>query len=217
MTVSKPKKKKVQRNRDAAASRKLILDSALIEFSTKGFAGARVDEIARRAGVSKPMIYEYFGDKNAVYAAALREAYMQIREGESALDLGDLAPEAAVRALVVFTMEHFRKNPWFISMLNTENLRGGETIRAINDASDIQSKLIVQLRIILKRGQELGDFRAGIDPTEFYIFVASLCYFPISNIHTLRAAFHCPIDDEWLARRGEESAEMVIRYLRKDG
>ena len=39
--------------------------------------------IAERAGVSKPMIYSYFGDKDGLWAAALREAYVQIRAGET--------------------------------------------------------------------------------------------------------------------------------------
>jgi AcrR family transcriptional regulator len=214
--LEKTPKRKPTRSRDAVATRKSILGSALIEFSTKGYAGARVDEIARSAGVSKPMIYEYFGDKDAIYAAALREAYVQIREGENTLDLGGLSPTAAIEALVVFTMEHFRKNPWFISMLNTENLQGGGTIRAIHDASDIQSNLIGEIDEILKRGQEIGQFRENIDPVELYIFIASLCYFPISNLHTLRAIFKCPIDDEWLKRRGHESAQMVVKYLLKE-
>ncbi|MGJ8583586.1 MAG: TetR/AcrR family transcriptional regulator [Marinosulfonomonas sp.] len=211
---SKAKPAKVQRSRDATASRKLILDSALIEFSTNGYAGARMDEIARRAGVSKPLIYEYFGDKDAVYAVALREAYVQIREGEKELDLDGLSPERAIEALVIFTLEHFRKNPWFISMLNTENLRGGATIRNIQDAPDIQSNLTKKLKSILDKGHDQGVFRRGIDPVDLYIFVASLCYFPVSNIHTLRAVFNNPIDDEWLDRRGKEAAEMVLGYLR---
>lgn len=214
--LKKSLQRKAPRSRDAAATRKSILSSALIEFSTKGYAGARVDEIARSAGVSKPMIYEYFGDKDAIYAAALREAYVQIREGENALDLGGLSPKAAIEALVEFTMEHFRKNPWFISMLNTENLQGGDTIREIHDASDIQSTLIGEIDEILKRGQDAGEFRENIDPVELYIFIASLCYFPISNVHTLRAVFKCPIDDAWLKRRGQESAEMVVKFLQKD-
>ncbi|MBL4645417.1 MAG: TetR family transcriptional regulator [Hyphomicrobiales bacterium] len=214
--TKKAGKKKTPRPRDAAASRKSILDSALIEFSTKGYAGARIDEIARRAGISKPLIYEYFGDKDAVYAASLREAYVQIRHGENALNMAGLSPEAAIEALVIFTMEHYRQNPWFINMLNTENLRGGDSIRKIGDASEIQSALIADLDTIIKKGQEAGTFRSGIEPVELYIFIASLCYFPISNIHTLRAVFECSIDDEWLERRGREAAEMVVKYLRRD-
>ena len=208
--------KKPIRPRNAAASKQLILDAALIEFSTKGFAGARVDEIAGRAGVSKPLIYGYFGDKDAVYAAALREAYVQIREGENELNLDGLSPEEAIVSLVAFTMQHYRKNPWFISMLNTENLRGGETIRQIKDLSEIQTSLIAKLKTILEKGHKSGVFRPDVNPAELYIYIASLCYFPISNIHTLRAVFETSIDDAWLERRSRDSAQMIIGFLRSN-
>lgn len=88
------------------------------------------------------MIYDYFGDKDAVCAAALREAYVQIRQGEMTLNLDTLEPEEAVRGLVHFTMNHFWNNLWFIRMLNTENLKGGETIRKLEDSADFPSVLL---------------------------------------------------------------------------
>lgn len=180
-----------------------------------GHSGARVDRIAARAGISKPMIYDYFGDKDAIYAAALREAYVQIRRGESQLALDPEAPEEAVRELVRFTMGHFRRKPWFIRMLNNENLLGGETVQTLQDAAGIQSVLVARLEEILRQGKRQGVFHREVDPVEFYIFIASLCYFPISNMHTLRAVFQVPIDEEWLDRRTEEAAEMLLCYLRR--
>lgn len=200
--------------RDAGRSKRAILDAALVEFSEQGHAGARIDAIAARAGVSKPLIYNYFGDKNALYAAALREAYVQIRAGERALDLEHADPEDAIRALVGFTLEHFVSKPWFISMLNTENLRGGTTIRALRDVTEIQSPLVARLREVLERGAAVGRFRSGIDPVDLYITIASLCYFPVSNAHTLRVVFGCPLDAVWLEDRRRDAEEMVIRFLR---
>ncbi|ASJ73324.1 TetR/AcrR family transcriptional regulator [Granulosicoccus antarcticus] len=203
--------------RDAERSRRLILDAALVEFSEKGFAGARVDTIATQAGVSKPMIYNYYGDKDDLYAAALREAYIQIRAGERELHLEDMTPEEAIRTLVSFTLSHFKSKPWFISMLNTENLRGGSTIRKIHDVSEIQSMLLQELKKILERGQIEGVFRRGIDPVDLYITIASLCYFPISNAHTLRVVFKKPVDEDgWLNQRRLDAEEMIIRFLRPD-
>lgn len=199
--------------RDAEASKRRILEAALKEFSDHGLAGARIDVIADRARVSKPMIYTYFGDKNDLYKAALRESYVQIRSGERELNTEGMSPEAAVRELVRFTMKHFISKPWFISMLNTENLLGGGSIRQIADVAEIQSPLVDKIGKILKRGAEEGRFRKGIDPIEFYITIASLCYFPVSNKHTLRAVFGVPIDDAWLSQRAEAAADMLIGYL----
>ncbi len=199
--------------RDAKRSRRAILDAALQEFAKHSHAGARIDAIANRAGVSKPMIYSYFGDKDELYAAALREAYVQIRAGERELSLDDKSPEAAIRALISFTLDHFRSKPWFISMLNTENLLGGTNIRKIKDVSDIQSHLITKLSRILDRGVDEGVFRPGIDPVDLYVKIAALCYFPISNAHTLRAVFKCPIDRTWLDRHDQNAQDMVLSYL----
>ncbi|WP_068115853.1 TetR family transcriptional regulator [Tropicimonas marinistellae] len=202
--------------RDAAATQRRILDAALTEFSTHGHGGARIDRIAEAAAVSKPMIYSYFGDKEELYKAALKESYVQIRQGERAIDTDHMTPEEAIRELVRFTMDHFISKPWFTSMLNTENLRGGVAVREIENLSDIQSPLIVQIGEILDRGVAEGSFRKGIDPTELYITIASLCFFPVSNKHTLRVVFETPINEAWLMRHAAEAGEMVIRYLRPD-
>src|ERR1700740_630418 len=46
-----------------------ILDAALACFSEKGFAATRMEDIARRAGISKGTIYLYFDSKQAVFKA----------------------------------------------------------------------------------------------------------------------------------------------------
>ncbi|PWR04249.1 TetR/AcrR family transcriptional regulator [Meridianimarinicoccus roseus] len=203
------------RKRNPEITRAAILQAALEEFSDVGLSGARVDKIAERAGVSKPMIYDYFGDKNAVYAAALREAYIQIRRGETALDLDTRAPDDAIRALVSFTMNHFWRNPWFINMLNTENLLGGDTVRSLDDASEIQSVLLDRVQEILERGRRSGIFRSDIGAVDLYILIASVCWFPISNMHTLRVVFRAPIDEAWLKAHTERAARMILAHLKE--
>ena len=205
------------RKRNPEVTRAAILQAALEEFSDVGLSGARVDRIAERAGVSKPMIYDYYGDKDTVYAAALREAYVQIRRGETELELDTREPEDAIRTLVRFTMAHFWNNPWFISMLNTENLLGGKTIRDLEDATDIQSVLLERVEVILKKGRSQRLFKREITATELYIFIASMCWFPISNMHTLRVVFETPIGESWLTDHADKAAEMINGYLRADG
>lgn len=207
-------KPRTRRTRDVVGAKELILTAALHEFSEKGYSGARVDQISKLAGVSKPMIYEYFGDKDGVYAAALQETYIQIREGENSLKLSEYSPDDAIEKLVRFTMDHFRRNPWFISMLNNENLRQGATISQLRNLPSIQSKLVEELQNILKNGEKTGLFCRKVNPIELYIKVASLCYFPISNRHTLENVFEVTIDDTWLDRQATEISVLVLSYLK---
>ncbi|QIE40571.1 TetR/AcrR family transcriptional regulator [Meridianimarinicoccus aquatilis] len=206
----------VRKKRDAASTRAAILQAALDEFSEMGHGGARVDRIASRAGVSKPMIYDYFGGRDAVYAAALREAILRNRHQEAAFDADLDDPHAALRALVVFLMDHFRQNPWFMRMLSAENLLGAETILQMGDDIGGASILVTRLGEILQRGVDQGAFRDDVTPVEAYVFIVSLCCFPVSNMHTLRAAFGAQIDEAWLKQHADRSAEMFLCFLKSE-
>lgn len=56
-----------------AAREQQILGVAVDEFVTRGYAGASMVEIAARAGISKPLIYQYFGSKDGLYLACLHQ------------------------------------------------------------------------------------------------------------------------------------------------
>jgi TetR/AcrR family transcriptional regulator len=57
------------RQRDAERTRQALIDAALVEFARKGREGARVHDIAARAGVNKQLISYYFGGKDGLYDA----------------------------------------------------------------------------------------------------------------------------------------------------
>ncbi len=115
----------VRRPRDPDRTKRDILVAAREEFVEHGLDGARVDRIAERAGANKRMLYHYVGNKEALYARVLLEAYREIRDGEAALHLGELPPAQAMEKLVGFTFDHFREHPWFLRLLATENIQRG--------------------------------------------------------------------------------------------
>lgn len=204
--------------RDAEVTKGDILLAAMHEFSEFGDSGARIDRIAHRANANKSLIYSYFGNKEELYAHVLREAYIQIRSGESELDLDHLEPREAIRQLMQFTMEHYLNAPWFLRLLATENLRRGQTVKQIENISELQSPLIQQLSRVLKRGAERNIFRSDMDPVDLYILMASFFYFPISNAYTLPVVFDAPVTSTaWLKRHLALAQEMVLGHLEKKG
>ena len=62
------------RLRAVADERRLILDSARRLFAERGFDGASVDAVARRAGVARPSVYEHFANKEELGAAVVEDA-----------------------------------------------------------------------------------------------------------------------------------------------
>jgi TetR/AcrR family transcriptional regulator len=80
-----------QRQVDAGRTRAALLDAALEEFAAKGFAGARVRDIAQRAGVSKDLVAYHFGGKDGLYLA-VQQVWLRREDGfaDPALPVSEL-------------------------------------------------------------------------------------------------------------------------------
>jgi TetR/AcrR family transcriptional regulator len=201
--------------RDPAASRKKLLAAARREFAGKGLAGARVDEIAERAGVNKQLVYHYFGDKDALYLAVLEWVYEEIREHERKLNLEGLPPEQAIRKLIESSFDHLALHPDFILLLNDENRGGARHVRGSRKLQAMHSPLVSLVSSILKQGVKAGTFRKGVNPVHLYISIAGLSYFFFSNTPTLSAIFGKNLTTAAAKRaRRKHVVDLVMQALR---
>src|SRR3954462_5094098 len=175
--------------RDPAATRRKLLTAARREFASSGLAGARVDEIAARAGVNKQLVYHYFGDKDALYLAVLEWVYEEIRAQERKLNLEGLPPEQAIKKLIESSFAPLPAPPDFIVLLNDETRGGARHVRGSRKLEAMHSPLVSLVSTILGQGVKAGIFRKGINPVHLYISIAGLSYFYFSTPPPLWAFF----------------------------
>ncbi|WP_243795984.1 TetR/AcrR family transcriptional regulator [Saccharopolyspora gloriosae] len=166
-----------------------MLDVALAEFADKGYAGARVDEIAARTSTTKRMIYYYFGGKEQLYIAALERAYAAIRGIEQRLDVADLAPKQAIRRVAESTFDHHESHPAFIRLVCIENIDHGRHLAKSAELPGLGTPALEVLTGILERGREAGLFRADVDALDVHMAISSFCVFRTANRHTFQAIF----------------------------
>src|ERR671930_631317 len=76
----------------------LMLQAAGESFAKHGFHASSMDEIAAAAGITKPMLYRYFGSKEGLYAAYLRTTGRELIERVRAPDTRGQSPEARLKA-----------------------------------------------------------------------------------------------------------------------
>lgn len=202
-------KRNPERTKDA------ILSAAVEEFSQNGLDGARVNQIAKRAGVNKRMLYHYFGNKEELFLAVLEAVYQDIRTHEQELHLEELAPADAMRELVDYTFDYYIANPHFIKLLNNENLYGARHLKRSNEIPKMHSPLISLLESVLARGVRDKVFRKGVDPVQLYISIAGVCYFYMSNIDTLSTIFEKNLRvPQAIKTRRLHAADVILGYLR---
>jgi AcrR family transcriptional regulator len=170
--------------RDPDATRLRILAAATHEFARFGLGGARVDRIAARAKSNKRMLYHYFGNKDALFAITVENAYGAFRDKEAALQLDSLEPVAAMRRLVQFIWEYFLAHPEFITLVNSENLHKAKHLKASKRNTDMSRKFVARMQALLSRGEASGVFRHGLDPVQVNISIAAIAYYYLTNQFT---------------------------------
>jgi TetR/AcrR family transcriptional regulator len=201
--------------RDPVATRNKLLTAARHEFGANGLAGARVDDIALRAGVNKQLVYHYFGDKDALYLAVLEWVYEEIRAQERKLNLTGLPPERAIKKLIESSFDHLARHPDFIVLLNDENRNGARHVRASRKLATMHSPLVSLVSTILRDGVQAGIFRKGVNPVHLYISIAGLSYFFFSNTPTLSAIFGKDLSSAAAKRaRRKHVVDLVMNALR---
>lgn len=141
-----------------------IVAAALAVFGEKGFAGARIEEIAARAGVSKGTLYLYFETKADIFRAVVQDAVKPNIEALERMIVGlDLPFGALVRTLLPRFAEMVTAIPvgTVVKMVVGESRNFPELAKVWHD--EIVLKAITLLAGLIARAQEKGELRPG-DP-----------------------------------------------------
>ena len=154
-----------------------IVQAAYQVFSEKGFAAARLDDIAARAGVSKGTLYLYFDSKDALFKAVIREGVVPAIEAGEAL-LGDDASDPALLLRQILA-------GWWERVGSTE--LGGipklmlSEARNFPDVANYYDEVVIQrgralIRGVVCRGIERGAFRPVDVETIDTVLIAPLLH-----------------------------------------
>ena len=104
-----------------------ILDAAVAEFGERGYAHASVAAIARRAGISKPLVYEYFGSKDGLYLACLSRAGTHLVDRVAAAQSGMTLRRAGDTLAAIFSALDGRRLDW--AVIFDPTLPAGSAVR----------------------------------------------------------------------------------------
>ena len=168
------KKKAVQTEADG---RQRILVAAAETFARVGFEGARIDDIAERAGVNKAMLYYHVGDKAGLYTAVLTETFDRGFLSINTAIAGAETPGDKLQAIINAFARFGSENPVFIPIMLREIATGGEHLP---DAMLIRMAGIFRLvGEALREGMETGVFRKK-DPLLTHVSIAGSIMFLVA-------------------------------------
>jgi len=194
----------VTSSRDPVRTRERILRAARREFVAKGFAGARVDAIARAASVNKRMLYHYFGDKEGLYRATLHESIATNLDLVAAapLDPADLLP---------FLLERVARRVGAVRMLQWEALSLGDR-KPI--AEEERRKAWVEGTERVRDAQRAGLVHRDLDAEYLVLALMALTLFPQAFPQLVRMVTGVRLSDAEFQQRQARFLRRLGAYLR---
>ncbi len=161
------------------SAREAILGAAAEVFAEKGFDGARVDAIARRAGANKAMLYYHVGDKKALYDAVVGSIQVRGREMlERIIEEGGDPRDMLRRAIGGFVSMTFT-NPVAPAIILREIAGGGANMG--EESVQRLGILLSLVRRIVEQGIEAGVLRP-VDPAFAQFLVAGSVLFLAAGV-----------------------------------
>jgi len=200
--------------RPARVSPDLILAAAALEFAARGFAGARVDRIARRAKVNKAMIYYHFKGKEDLYRTLLRGMFTRAAERLQAIAGGPGAPAEKVDRAIAGMAAFIEQHTFFPAIMLRELAEGGAHL----DRETLKALAAVPRSVadIVEEGVALGHFRA-VDPVfAYFSMVAPIVFYlagapirkELSHLHVINMRALSPAE---FVGRAQEAARRALR------
>ena len=189
--------------RDATATKERILEAAFEEFSTRGFAGSRVEDIADKAQCNKALLYQYYGDKEALFRHVLEckmAGLQSIKE-----DQGSFAEAAGE------FFDFYAANPWLPRMHMWEALDfAGQ--RVPNE--DARKEKYAQHVERIEEAQQAGTIDPSLDPRQTLVSLIGLVQIWFAAPQTARMI--CggnPYSKEALKKRRAHIVDLAQRIL----
>jgi TetR/AcrR family transcriptional regulator len=163
---------------DEADARGRILAAAAEVFASVGFNGARVDDIAERAGINKALIYYHVGDKERLYATVLTgiidRGFATLREATDKAE----TPAEKLQCVLDSFADLGTTNPHLVPMMLREVASGGATL-----PDEMLARMAGVFRVVqevLAQGVQQGDFRET-DPLLTHVSLVGSMMFLVAS------------------------------------
>ena len=187
-----------------------ITEAALTAFAEKGYAATRVDEVAKRAGVSKGLLYLYFKTKEDLFKAVIRSFVVPRIDALTAIvDSSELSAEEFLRGPFFEFVKTLPGSPIsiVIRLMIAEGPKHPDLLQFYWD--NVVSRGLAAITELLERGVQQGEFRRSVINELPHLFAM-----PVLFSVVFRSLFEkqCPDTDKLIGAQ----IDLLIAHMKGD-
>ncbi len=200
-------------NSDGSRLKDKIFLSALSLFAEYGLNGARMEQIAEKAGTTKRMVVYHFRTKENLYLLVLEYVYTQIRASEKQLSLDAMPPVEALVQLVETTFDYHADHPDYIRIICMENMQRGRYMQQSALLRQVNRSALDLLETILNRGKEKQLFNETVNARDLHRLISSFSFHYVANSYTFTLLFEDGADEQAQRQHYRKMAvQVALRY-----
>jgi len=187
-----------------------ITEAALAAFAENGYAATRVDDVAKRAGVSKGLLYLYFKTKEELFKAVIHSVVVPRIEALAAtVDSSEMSAEEFLRGPFLDFVKTLPGSPisTLVRLMIAEGPKHPDLLQYYWE--NVVSRGLAAITVLLERGVQSGEFRRSIVNELPHLFVMPVMF---SVIFKLLFEEQCPDTDTLI----ETQVDMLIAHMKGD-
>lgn len=194
-----------------------IINSAIEVFAEKGKYGARMEEIAAKAGVNKAMVYYYYGMKELLYQEVLRNVVSKsltriFQTGGQIIEQSS-DPVETLKSIVALYFEVFSSERAYTKLMLDAIASEPEEVEdlLVQIKTDLKLDIPGKLLRFLEEGMKQQVFRQ-VDPKHLLLNIASMTMFYFFGRPAIKAFLDLEIEDEttFLEKRQEAIMDLIL-------
>ena len=214
------RRKPAPRSRDQDTEQR-ILEAARTVFLRRGTAGARMQEIAREAGVNQALLHYYFRSKERLSAAVFQQVASRIFPALVQTLAADISLDQKIDTLIGVYLDNLSQNPFLPGYLISELHHHPERVQQLLSIAIGAEPQTVMAPLLEKLGEQIDERVAparcaASHPQQFAINIVSLCIFPFAARPMLSSpsAWTTPPSRGSSSQRRKELPDFIRNALR---
>lgn len=188
-----------------------ITEAAMAAFAEQGYAATKVEDVARRAGVSKGLLYLYFKTKEELFKAVVRSFVVpKIDKLTGIIDSHEMSSEAFLRGPFLDFVKTLPGSPIsiLIRLMIAEGPKHPDLLSFYWD--NVVSRGLAALQLIVERGVDDGEFRPTVVNELPHLFVMPVVF---SVMFRLLFEKQSPDTDKLI----EAQVDLLLAHMKGDG
>lgn len=197
------------------ATEELILDAAMKIFTRRGYAGARMEEIAKEAGINRALLHYYYRDKETMFNIIFETRFKEFFTGLFSIFQGSSSLLEMIRLMIHHEISVLSKHPDLARFMIMEIAQQPERLVQYGQKFGLNPRLLLE-NFQNKVNQEVAEGKIkAIEPKQLLINIISICIYPFVAKPIIKTMMQMDENsfNDLMDRRKNDAYEFIINAI----